>query len=121
MQAVGTKNTGPEWEVRRLLFRIGYRYRLHDKRLPGRPDIVFSGKKKAIFVHGCYWHGHGCPKGQPPKSRSDYWSPKLSANRARDARQIRELEALGWSVLTVWQCELKDPGALETKISSFLG
>jgi DNA mismatch endonuclease (patch repair protein) len=121
MQSVRTKNTGPEWEIRRLLFGLGYRYRLHGKRLPGRPDIVFSGKQKVIFVHGCYWHGHGCSKGQPPKSRAEYWGPKLSANRDRDARQIRQIEALGWSVLTVWQCELKDSTALKARIKTFLG
>jgi DNA mismatch endonuclease (patch repair protein) len=121
MQSVGTKNTGPEWEIRRLLFGLGYRYRLHDKRLPGRPDIVFPGRKKVIFVHGCYWHGHGCSKGHPLKSRLEYWGPKLAANRDRDATQVHKIEELGWSVLTLWQCELKDSEAVKAAVLSFLG
>lgn len=120
MQSVSTKNTGPEWEIRRLLFGLGYRYRLHDKRLPGTPDIVFGGKKKVIFVHGCFWHSHGCSKGQPPKSRPEFWGPKLSRNRERDAAQVQQIEELGWSVLTLWQCELKNTERLTAKMRSFL-
>jgi DNA mismatch endonuclease, patch repair protein len=120
MQSVSTKNTGPEWEIRRLLFSMRYRYRLHDSRLPGTPDIVFSGRKRVIFVHGCFWHGHGCSKGQPPKSRPEFWGPKLFRNRERDAIQAQQIEALGWSVLTLWQCELKDREALKAKIVLFL-
>src|ERR1035438_3891223 len=98
MQSVGTRDTGPELKVRRLLFSLGYRYRLNAKKLPGRPDIVFPGRMKAIFVHGCFWHGHGCRKGRAPKSRIEYWKPKLKNNRRRDLAQSRALKTLGWSV-----------------------
>lgn len=121
MRSVRTSNTGPEWVVRRLLHSHGYRYRLHRKSLPGKPDIVFPSRRKAIFVHGCFWHGHGCAKGRPPKSRLDYWSPKLEANFARDARNLEELRALGWETLTVWQCETKDPQPLLERLRDFLG
>src|SRR5690348_10768683 len=84
MASVQQRNTGPEWIVRRLLHSNGHRYRLHSKKLPGKPDIVFGARKKAIFVHGCFWHGHDCAKGRSPKSRLDYWGPKLEANRRRD-------------------------------------
>jgi DNA mismatch endonuclease, patch repair protein len=120
MQAVKTANTGPEMIVRRMLHRAGYRYRLHVRHLPGKPDIVFPTRKKAIFVHGCYWHNHGCRIGQPPKSRSEYWQPKLEANKNRDERNRNQLEELGWAVLTVWQCEIKDSAALEERLRSFL-
>lgn len=116
MQAVKTENTGPEWIVRRFLHSRGYRYRLHPKALPGRPDIVMPGRKIAIFVHGCFWHGHDCGKGNAPKSRLDYWGPKLEANRDRDARQAHELEELGWTVMTIWQCETKEASILAAKI-----
>lgn len=120
MQAVRTKDTGPEWIVRRALHSRGYRYRLHDKRLPGKPDIVLPGRKVAIFVHGCFWHGHECPKGALPKSKLDYWGPKLAANRERDAARTGELEQLGWRVLTVWQCETRDREALAERLIEFM-
>ncbi|HEX3663126.1 MAG TPA: very short patch repair endonuclease [Acidobacteriaceae bacterium] len=120
MQSVGTKNTGPELVVRRLLYGMGRRYRLHGRGLPGRPDIVLPGKKKAIFVHGCFWHAHRCSKGRCPKSRLDYWEPKLNATRLRDRRTVRKLKSLGWSVLTIWQCELTDLGSLTKKLLLFL-
>ena len=121
MQSVRTQDTGPELTVRRILFRLGYRYRLNAKQLPGRPDIVFPGRKLAIFVHGCFWHGHGCAKGQAPKSRLEYWGPKLRTNRERDAEQLLALENMGWSVLTIWQCEIYDEMALEVNLKHFLG
>lgn len=121
MQSVGTKHTGPELLVRQLLTRLGYRYRLHGRRLPGRPDITFVGRKKVIFVHGCFWHGHGCRKGRAPKSRPDYWLPKIDGNRARDLTNEAKLHGLGWATLVVWQCELQGTGALEAKIVDFLG
>lgn len=121
MQSVGTKDTGPELIVRQLLHRLGYRYRLHPKQLPGRPDIVLPGRRKAVFVHGCFWHGHDCQKGRAPKSKLDYWGPKLLANRERDTRKEAELRALGWDVATVWQCEIGDPHTLETALRTFLG
>ena len=120
MQAVKTRDTGPELTVRRILFRLGYRYRLNARNLPGRPDIVLPRRMKVIFVHGCFWHGHGCRKGKAPKSRLDYWKPKLKTNRKRDATQLRALKVLGWSVLTVWQCETNDSEALGSKLSAFL-
>lgn len=120
MQAVKGKDTKPELIVRSLLHRIGFRYRLHARDLPGRPDIVFRSRRKAIFVHGCFWHGHGCKRGHPPKSRSDYWLPKLEANRIRDAAAQAQLEASSWSVLTVWQCETTDVETLERRLRAFL-
>ena len=120
MKSVKTENTGPEWGVRRILHALGFRYRLHPKNLPGRPDIVFPARKKAVFVHGCFWHNHGCGKGQAPKSRLDYWAPKLMANRDRDLRKAAQLEALGWSVMTVWQCELANQDSLVVKLTDFL-
>lgn len=120
MRSVKTKDTGPELIVRRLLHAAGLRYRLHAKDLPGKPDIVFRRKKKAIFVHGCFWHGHGCDKGRAPKSKQDYWLPKLEANEGRDRRNVAALEAAGWTVLTVWQCDLKDIEALRKTLSDFV-
>jgi DNA mismatch endonuclease (patch repair protein) len=120
MQSVKTRDTGPELTVRRIVYGLGYRYRLNAKKLPGRPDIVFPGRRRVIFVHGCFWHCHGCRKGQAPKSRLDYWEPKLKTNRERDAAQVRSLEALGWSVLIVWQCETADPSALVAKLQDFI-
>lgn len=120
MQSVGTKDTGPEWAVRRALHRHGFRYRLHVKVLPGRPDIVLPKRKAVIFVHGCFWHGHDCSKGSPPKSKLDYWGPKLAANRSRDSARTSELQELGWRVLTVWQCETRDENALAAKLLEFL-
>jgi DNA mismatch endonuclease (patch repair protein) len=112
MQAVGTKNTGPELTVRRLLHALGYRFRLHQRHLSGTPDIVLSKFRTAIFVHGCFWHGHSCAKGRLPKSRLDYWGPKIAATRARDTASRAKLEALGWQVLVIWQCETKDAESL---------
>jgi len=103
-----------------MLHRAGYRYRLHAKKLPGRPDLVFPGRHKVIFVHGCFWHGHGCGKGRAPKSKMEYWAPKLEANQARDARNIGDLSRLGWDALIVWQCELKEPVAVMQRVKKFL-
>jgi DNA mismatch endonuclease (patch repair protein) len=100
---------------------MGYRFRLHPKELPGTPDIVFPGRKKAIFVHGCYWHGHKCRKGQLPKSGLAYWGPKISGNRERDVRKEATLKELGWDVLTVWQCEISDAVATGDRLVDFLG
>lgn len=120
MQAVKTKDTTPELIVRRLLHAEGYRFRLHRKDLPGTPDIVLPGRRKAIFVHGCFWHAHGCAKGRAPKSKLDYWAPKLAQNVERDARKVRELEAAGWRVLTVWGCETGDRDALRAELRRFV-
>ena len=116
-----SKDTTPELAVRRLVFGMGYRYRLHDKRLPGRPDLVFAGRRKIVFVNGCFWHGHkGCRYAHLPKTRVDFWRTKIKNNRARDRRNIAQLEASGWTVLTVWQCDLKIIEALANKLYDFL-
>ncbi len=120
MQAVKTEDTGPELAVRRVLHSLGFRYRLHPKNLPGHPDIAMPGRRKIIFVHGCFWHSHDCRKGHAPKSRLDYWEPKLRANRERDAAKAEQLRALGWDVLNVWQCETDDKEALKSKLIDFV-
>src|SRR4051812_23458715 len=120
MKSVGTKNTGPELIVRRLLHGLGCRYSLHQKDLPGSPDIVMRSRKKIVFVHGCFWHGHGCRYGRLPKSRTDYWHPKVLANSKRDRRNRSALSGCGWSVLLVWQCETKDPERLLRKLRNFV-
>ena len=120
MAAVRQKDTGPEMVVRRLLHRLGYRYRLHAKELPGRPDIVFRPRRKVIFVHGCFWHGHGCGKGQLPKSKLDYWGPKIQKNIERDRVNVRDLQERGWDVLVVWQCELLSESELQERLERFL-
>ena len=121
MRRVRSKNTGPEMAARRLIHSMGYRYRLHDKDLPGKPDVVIPARKKVIFVHGCFWHRHpGCANARMPKSRVDFWSEKLKNNRRRDLLKLKDLEKMGWSALFVWECELKGPG-LRDRIKEFLG
>jgi DNA mismatch endonuclease (patch repair protein) len=107
MRRVRQSNTAPELALRRALHAQGLRYRLHPKQLPGRPDIVFPAARVALFVHGCFWHGHVCSAGRAPASNVDFWGPKLAANRERDARKEQQLRELGWTVLVVWECELK--------------
>jgi DNA mismatch endonuclease (patch repair protein) len=121
MAAVRQRNTGPELILRRLLFNAGYRYRLHRRDLPGTPDLAFVTAKKAVFVHGCFWHGHGCRKGQLPKSRQDYWGPKVRRNKERDVENVADLATRGWRSLIVWQCELREPTKVLKTISRFLG
>jgi DNA mismatch endonuclease (patch repair protein) len=121
MSRIGSKHTKPEIVVRSLLHRLGYRYRLHRKDLPGRPDIAFTGRKKAIFVHGCFWHGHGCKIGKLPKSNLDFWKQKIERNRQRDRENRSKLEQIGWQVEEVWQCELKDYQTLGDRLRWFLG
>jgi len=122
MQSVRQKNTGPELAIRRALHALGYRFRLHPKTLVGRPDLVFPARKKAIFVHGCFWHGHGCSKGRLPTSRLDYWGPKIAANKQRDERTVNELERAGWLCFVVWQCETRgDMARTVARIVAFLG
>jgi DNA mismatch endonuclease (patch repair protein) len=123
MARVKGKGSSAEMTVRRLVHAMGYRYRLHGGKLPGRPDLVFPGRKKVIFVHGCFWHRHpdpDCKLARLPKSRQDFWIPKLEGNRARDLRQLEELKALGWSALILWECELKNEAFLENEIRTFL-
>lgn len=121
MSRVRSKDTTPELAVRRLVFGMGYRYRLYDKRLPGRPDLVFAGRRKVVFVNGCFWHGHrGCRYARLPRTNTDFWRKKIRKNRARDRRNAALLEASGWKVLTVWQCELKDVETLADSLYEFL-
>ncbi|MGO4558259.1 very short patch repair endonuclease [Mesorhizobium sp. 2RAF21] len=123
MSAVRQKNTKPEMAVRRLLHAMGYRYRLHAAELPGKPDIVFRRRRKALFVHGCFWHGHDCAKGHRPASRKEYWDAKIGCNVARDLDRIERLRADGWDVLVIWECESlkRDAEALSARLRSFLG
>lgn len=116
MQRVKGKDTAPELAVRSLLHRLGYRFRLHRKDLPGTPDIVLPGRRVVLFVHGCFWHGHGCRLGRLPKSRLEYWQPKIAANRDRDQRKAECLAVLGWRVVVIWQCELADAEALAQRL-----
>ncbi len=122
MRRVRSKNTKPELIVRRLIRRMGFRFRLHVSALPGKPDLVLSGRKLAIFVHGCFWHRHrkGCRLTRMPKSRLDYWRPKLERNHARDIQNRRKLRRHGWRVLVVWECQLADHDGLERRLSDFL-
>lgn len=120
MARIGPKNTKPELVVRRLLHAAGWRYRLHGKGLPGTPDLVFSGRKAVLFVHGCFWHGHSCRLARLPKTRTEFWAAKLAANRERDARKVGELQDAGWRVMTVWQCSLKEPENLLVAMEEFL-
>lgn len=122
MSRVRNKDTKPEMRVRRLVHALGYRYRLHGGRLPGRPDLVFKSRRKVIFVHGCFWHRHeGCTLCRMPKSRLRFWKPKLNANRERDLANQDRLTELRWDYLIVWECELRDMDALASRVSSFLG
>ena len=121
MARIKGKNTGPELAVRRLTHSLGYRFRLHRADLPGTPDLVFPSRRKVMFVHGCFWHGHGCSKGRLPKSKLDYWAPKIANNRRRDARQRRLLKAAGWSSLVIWACVIADQRPLTELITKFLG
>ncbi len=126
MSRIRGKNTKPELLVRRLLHAKGYRYRLHGQagkdRLPGNPDLVFAGRRKVIFVNGCFWHFHDCRVGRhAPKANAVFWEAKRTRTRDRDADQRRRLEDAGWEVLTVWECELKDGSALESQLVQFLG
>ena len=124
MRAVKAKDTKPELEVRAALRTLGYarRYRLGGVGLPGKPDIVFGPARKAIFVHGCFWHGHGCARGaRMPKANATYWTGKIGRNVARDASSLIALEKLGWSALVVWECALRDKSALNGELAAFLG
>jgi DNA mismatch endonuclease (patch repair protein) len=121
MRAVKSADTEPELKVRRLLWRAGYRYRLNARDLPGAPDIVFRQRKKAIFVHGCFWHGHDCARGaRVPKANRAYWRDKIARNRVRDRKTAAALTALGWRALVVWECEMKDEAALKARLRAFL-
>lgn len=121
MAAVHSKNTKPELAVRKIAHSLGYRYRLHVADLPGKPDLVFPARRKIILVNGCFWHRHPrCRYATSPKTRPAFWLKKFCTNVARDLRTRRQLRKLGWSILTIWQCELKNPQKLEVRIDEFL-
>ncbi|WP_375314729.1 DNA mismatch endonuclease Vsr [Bradyrhizobium sp. A5] len=121
MRAIRSKNTKPELAVRSLTHGLGFRFRLHRADLPGKPDLTFSRKRKLIFVHGCYWHGHGCRAvANPPKTNREYWVNKIAYNRERDRTNGGKLRAAGWRILIIWECELKDTMKVAGKIRQFL-
>lgn len=122
MRRIRSQNTKPEMQVRRFVHSAGYRFRLHDSRLPGKPDLVFPRLRKVVLIHGCFWHLHkGCREGRIPSSRQEYWEPKLLQNVARDKRNASELRRLGWMVLVVWECQLENPERIQEKVLRFLG
>lgn len=121
MSRIRGKNTSPEMFVRRLVHRLGYRYRLHSSKLPGKPDLVFASRQKVIFVHGCYWHIHDCAYGRvKPKTNAEFWETKRRSNVERDARNLARLEAEGWQTLVVWECEVRDAARVERLVRRFL-
>ncbi len=120
MSRIRGKDTKPEMLVRRLIHSEGYRYRLHRKSLPGSPDLVFPGPRKVVFVHGCFWHQHGCQISKIPKTRTAYWTEKFERNRTRDEKNRLELEHLGWQMFVVWECETRYDEQLKSKILEFL-
>src|SRR5882724_656783 len=123
MRRIRSKDMSPEIQVRRLLHRLGYRYRLHRKNLPGHPDVIFPRLKKAIFVHGCFWHQHSdpaCKITRLPKSRLEYWVPKLARNKQRDAESISRLVKIGWQALVVWECQVELMSNLKSRLLLFL-
>jgi DNA mismatch endonuclease (patch repair protein) len=123
MARIRSKNTGPEMTVRRLVHGMGFRYRLHRKTLPGKPDLVFPGRRKVIFVHGCFWHNHpdpSCKSARTPKSHQEFWIPKLERNRLRDETNRQALTGLNWESLTIWECELKNIASIAARVRSFL-
>jgi len=111
----------PELNVRSFAHKLGYRFRLHRKDLPGKPDLVFPSRRKVIFVHGCFWHSHDCKAAHVPKSNQDYWLPKLERNKTRDGRNIEALRAAGWKALVIWECEARDEGLVRRRLRTFLG
>ena len=124
MRAIRSKDMKPEMAVRHLAHSMGYRFRLHRKDLPGKPDMVFPGRRSVIFVHGCFWHQHpdpNCKDARLPKSNTGYWQPKLERNQIRDAEHESALRALGWRVLVIWECQIKDETALRQNLLAFLG
>nr|VFK06509.1 MAG: T/G mismatch-specific endonuclease [Candidatus Kentron sp. LPFa]VFK22934.1 MAG: T/G mismatch-specific endonuclease [Candidatus Kentron sp. LPFa] len=122
MRAVKSKDTAPEMIVRKICHARGYRYRLHRDDMPGKPDLVFPSRKKIIFVHGCFWHGHTCKRGnRTPEKNREYWTKKITSNMERDKKHMDELESLGWSILVIWECETRKRDILEDSISKFLG
>ena len=122
MSAVKGKNTSPERLVRSLAHRLGYRFCLNIRRLPGTPDLVFFSRCKAVFVHGCFWHGHSCKRGRRlPEANAAYWLEKISRNKARDRRDRKRLNRLGWKTLVIWECELRQEQRVAERLRDFLG
>jgi DNA mismatch endonuclease (patch repair protein) len=122
MARIRRADTKPERIVRRLLHRLGYRFRVQQKGVPGRPDVAFPGRRKAIMVHGCFWHQHpGCRLAHVPTTRSEFWQAKFARNKERDARLESEAEALGWEVLVVWECETREEASLADRLEQFIG
>lgn len=124
MRAIRSHSMKPEMDVRRLAHHMGYRFRLHRKDLPGKPDMVFPSRRAVIFIHGCFWHQHplkDCKDARLPKSNIDYWQPKLLANQTRDAEHAAALQAQGWRILVIWECQTKDKTYLKNLLFSFLG
>jgi DNA mismatch endonuclease, patch repair protein len=121
MRRIRSRDSRPELRVRKLLFGLGYRYRLSLKSLPGRPDIVFTARRKAIFVHGCFWHVHqGCRLSHQPTTNKAYWSTKLQRNVARDRAAVDQLAQMGWDVQVIWECQTRDLAMLKAKLQGFL-
>ena len=121
MRAVKATDTAPEVAVRRLIHRMGYRFRLHRKDLPGKPDVVLPKFHKVVFVNGCFWHGHDCARGaRVPKTNAEYWSRKITGNRLRDGANMNALAKIGWRATVVWECEVKQPALVERKLINFL-
>jgi len=121
MRRIRSKGMLPELAVRSMVHRMGYRFRLHRKDLPGKPDLVFVSRQKVIFVHGCFWHSHrGCKAAHVPKSNLTYWQPKLKRNQARDADNIKALTAAGWKSLVIWECETKNENNIRSRVAAFL-
>lgn len=120
MRLVKSEDTTPELAVRKLVHALGYRYRLHRRDLPGCPDLVFPARRKVVFVHGCFWHWHGCKRSRMPKSNESYWRAKIDRNVQRDAENLKLLKGQGWRVLVVWECQIKNAKRLAKKLSSFL-
>lgn len=121
MRAIRSKDMLPELRVRSLVHNLGYRFRLHRKDLPGKPDLVFPSRKKVIFVHGCFWHSHSCKRAHVPKSNVSYWVPKLELNRVRDTKNVNALRAAGWKSLVIWECEARRSFPVVPKVRKFLG
>lgn len=120
MRRIRSKGMLPELAVRSMVHRMGYRFRLHRKDLPGKPDLVFVSRRKVIFVHGCFWHAHACKIAHAPKSNADYWGPKLKRNQVRDKNNLKALTVLGWKPLVIWECEMKNETGLPKRIRAFL-
>jgi len=121
MRRIKSKDTSPEWAVRRMIHGLGFRYRLHRRDLPGSPDLVFTTKRKAVFVHGCFWHAHGCKRGgKTPVGNANYWAEKLRRNRARDRKTLSALRRTGWHCMVIWECHLKKSENLKRRLVKFL-